>query len=61
MPKYTKLLTSLTGISLAEIVAWLPDIDDITLFLKLLVQLVLLITALVQVVDLWRERRKKGQ
>lgn len=61
MTKYAKLIASLSGISLAELVAWLPGIDDITLILKLLVQLVLLITALVQVADLWRERGKKGQ
>lgn len=60
MNKYIKLFASLCGISLAELMAWLPDIDAVTQVLKLLVQLLLLITAVVQVVDLWREKRKKG-
>ena len=57
--KLLRLFGSLSGIPLAEFLAKLPSVDEFTTWIKLLLQLILLITALLQAQGLWLERRKR--
>ncbi|MEM7657847.1 MAG: hypothetical protein AAF399_17105 [Bacteroidota bacterium] len=59
--KHFRLLASLSGIPLAELMAMLPSVDTFTTWVKLLVQFLLLITALLQAHSIWLEKRRKSK
>lgn len=53
------IFAALTNITLLEIVVRIPTVDEVTAILKLVVQILLLVTALLKARELWK--RKSSQ
>ncbi|MEO0900429.1 MAG: hypothetical protein AAFY71_28730 [Bacteroidota bacterium] len=53
-----RLFFSIAGIPLTEALAHLPNVDEITIWLKLLIQIILLLIAILQLAKLFTERKK---
>lgn len=58
-PQLQRLTTTLVGIPVTELIARIPSIDDLTTWLKFLIQCILLIIALLQLQGLISSRKQK--
>jgi len=55
----TKLTTTLMGIPLTELIARIPSLDELTTWLKFLIQCILLVIALLQLQALLIKRKQE--